>query len=149
MESEQHLRLECENNSQALAWETARSIWRKPTSRTWPNISTDLIKGTAALSFEDDPSKDSERLRILIAMIIWAIWKSRNKITIIDQDVVPNETRETLKGLIRDLIRRSWNATRFLEDGRRLPRQRAIKTLWASGRFVDFRPKIAPSVDST
>jgi len=43
------------------------------TSRTWPNISTGLIKGITALSFEDDLSKDSERLRILISMTIWAI----------------------------------------------------------------------------
>jgi len=73
MESEQYMWLECENNGQALAWETARSIWQKTTSRTWPNISTGLIKGIAALSFEDDLSKDSERLRILVSMTIWAI----------------------------------------------------------------------------
>jgi len=44
MESEQHMWLECENNGQALAWKTTRSIWRKTTSRTWPNISTGLIQ---------------------------------------------------------------------------------------------------------
>jgi len=71
--------LECENG-QALAWETARFIWRKITSRTWPNISTGLIKCIAALSFKDNLSKDPERLRILISMRIWAIWRSRNKI---------------------------------------------------------------------
>jgi len=104
MESEQLLRLECENNGQALAWETARSIWRKTTSRIWPNISTSLINGIAALSFEDDLSKDSARLRILISMTIWIIWKSRNNNSILDQDVAPSETREVQKGLIRDII---------------------------------------------
>jgi hypothetical protein len=42
----------------------------------------------------NDYSKDSERLRILISMTIWAIWKSRNKNSINDQDVAPSETRE-------------------------------------------------------
>jgi len=82
-------------------------------------------------------------------MTIWAIWKSRNKNSILDQDVAPSETREVLKELIRDLIRKSWNATRFMEGGRRLTRQRAFKTLWADGRFADFNPKTGPSVDFT
>jgi len=87
-----------------------RSIWGKTTSRTWPNMTTDLIRGITAQSFKEDLTKDSERLRILVSMTIWAIWKSRNKNTIQDQVVTPNETRETLKELIRDIIRKSWNS---------------------------------------
>ena len=77
------------------------------------------------------------------------MWKSRNKNSILDQVVAPSETREVLKELIRDLIRKSWNATRFMEGGRRLTRQRAIKTLWAARRFAVFNPKTGPSVDFT
>jgi len=80
-------------------------------------------------------------------MAIWAIWKSRNKNSILNQDVAPSETREVLKELTRDLIRKSWNATRFLEDGRRKTQQRTIKTLWADGKFVEFNPKTGPAVD--
>jgi len=80
-------------------------------------------------------------------MTIWAIWKSRNKNSILNQDVTPNETREVLKGLISDLIRKSWNATRFMEDGRRLKQQRTIKSLWADGKFAKFDPKTGPAVD--
>jgi len=76
---------------------------------------TDLIRGITALSFEDDLTRDSERLRILVSMTIWAIWKSRNKNTLQDQVVTPNETRETLKEMIRDIIRKSWNSTRLME----------------------------------
>jgi len=79
-------------------------------------------------------------------MTIWAIWTSRNKFSILDQDVAPSETREALKELIRDLIRKIRNATHFMEGGR-LIRQRAIKTLWADGRFVNFNHKTGPSVD--
>jgi len=129
-ESEQHMWLDCENNGQSLAWETARKIWIKTTDRTWPTISMGLIRGAAALSFEYDYSKDSERLRILISMTIWAIWKSRNKNSINDQDVTTNETREALKDLIQDLIRKGWNATRFLEGSRRMIHQRALQSLW-------------------
>ena len=52
-----------------------------------PNISLRLIKGAAAISFEDDYNRDSERIRNLITMIIWAIWKSRNKNSNNDQEV--------------------------------------------------------------
>lgn len=65
--------LECENNGQALAWEIARNTSRKTTERTQQNITTGLIRGSPALSFEHDYSKNSERLRILISMTIWAI----------------------------------------------------------------------------
>ena len=149
IENEQHLWLECAHNGQSQAWETTRSIWGKTTSRTWPNMTTDLIRGITALSFIDDFTKDSERLRILVSMTIWAIWKSRNKNTIQNQVVTPNETRETLKELIRDIIRKSWNSTRLMEGRERLTRQRAIKALWAEGRFADFDPKTGPTVDLT
>jgi len=147
IESEQHMWMECENSGQSLAWETTRKIWRKTTNRTWPTISMGLIRGAAALSYEHDFSKDSERLRILISMTIWAIWKSRNKNSINDQDVTANETREALKDLIQDIIRKSWNATRFLEGGRRMKRQCALRSLWADKRFADFTPKTGPTVD--
>jgi len=149
IESEIHMWTECENNGQNLTWDTAKLIWQKTTTRAWPDVTMGLIRGATALTFEDDSSKDSERLRILISMTIWAIWKSRNKNTILDQEAVPSETRDTLKELIRDLIRKSWNATRFMEGRRRLERQNAIKTLWAHGRFTDFDPKMGPSVDFT
>ncbi len=104
-------------------------------------------RGTPALSSEYGHSKDSERLRILISMTIWAIWKSRNKNAINNQDVAPNETREVMKELISDLVRKSWNATRFMEGGRRLNRQRELRSLWADKRLVDFDQKSGPTVD--
>ena len=146
-ESESHLWLECRNNGQIAAWETAKSVWEKSTERPWPDISIGLIRGAAAITFEDDHTKDSERLRILISMTIWAIWKSRNKNTINNQDVAPGEASSTLKELIRDLMRKSWNATRFLEGGRRMTRQRALRSLWADGHLIDFDPKTGPTVD--
>ena len=76
------------------------------------------IRGTAAISFKDDHNRDSKRLRILISMTIWAIWKSRNKNSINNQDVAVNETREVLKDLLSDLVRKSWNVTRFIEGSR-------------------------------
>ena len=149
IESETHMWKECENNGQNLAWDTAKLIWQKTTTRTWPDVTMGLIRGATALTFEGDSNKDSERLRILISMTVWAIWKSRNKNTILDLETVPSETRDTLKELIRDLIRKSWNATRFMEGRRKLERQDTIKALWAHGHFTDFDPKTGPSVDFT
>jgi hypothetical protein len=126
---------------------TTVNTWKKTTSRNWPILSMGLIKGAPAISFENDVNKDSERLRILISMTIWAIWKSRNKNTITDQDVAQQEANETLKGLLKDLVRKSWNATRFMEGNRRTARQRELRKLWADKRFADFDLRTGPTVD--
>jgi len=75
-------------------------------------------------------------------MTIRSIWKSRNKSTILDQDVTPKETRETLKELIKDLIRKRWSATRLLEEGERITRQREIRKIWADKNFANFGPNL-------
>ena len=149
VETEKHMWLECDNSGQAQAWEMSEKIWNKSTDRAWPTISLGLIRGAAALTFENDMTKDSERLRILISMTIWAIWKSKLKISINNQDVAPSETTQTLKSLISDLVTKSWNATRFMDDGRRMNRQRGLRRLWAADRLTKFDPERGPTVDFT
>ena len=80
-------------------------------------------------------------------MTIWAIWKSKLKSSIGNQDVTPNETTQLLKELITDLIKKSWNATRFMEAGSKATRQRDLRKLWAVDRLTKFDPKEGPSVD--
>ena len=70
------------------------------------------------LSFQYDHKRDSERLCILISMTVWAIWKSRNKNPVNNQGVTTEKARETLRELISDLVRKSWNAERFMEGAR-------------------------------
>ena len=65
--------LECNNSGQAQSWDLTEKFWRKTTDRDWPIITMGLIRGAAALSFEQDTSKDLVRLRTLISMTIWAI----------------------------------------------------------------------------
>jgi len=146
-ETEQHLWLTCEHNGQQQTWETMTNIWRKTTNRDWPAISLGLIKGSAVITFNNDYNSDSERLRILISMTIWAIWKSRNKNTINNQDVGPNETKETLKEMLSNLIRNSWIATRFMEPRRKLIRQRKLRSLWGDGTFVNFDADPYPTMN--
>ena len=71
----------------------------------WVNRETvarhiDRINQSTHSNIRNDHMKDSERLCILISMTVWAIWKSRNKITINNQDVAPGEATSTLKELI-------------------------------------------------
>jgi len=106
-----------------------------------------LIRGSPALSFENDLNKDAERLWTLISIMIWSIWKSRNKCTILDQDVTPNETRETLKEQIKDLIRKRWNTTQLMEEGERKTQQREIWKVWADKKFANFGQKSGPTFD--
>jgi len=98
-----------------------------------------LIRGSPALSFENDYNKDAERLRTLISMTRWSIWKSRNKSTILDQDVTPNETRETLKELIKD---ERDGTLHVLEEGERMTRQREIRKIWDGQEICRLRAEI-------
>jgi len=149
IETEKHLWIECENSGQAQAWSTTRELWHKSTTRDWPNINLGLIRGVAALTFENDMNKDSERLRILIAMTIRAIWKSKKKISIQNQDVTPNETTQILKGLLTDLVTKSWKATRFMEEGKRRRKQKKLRKLWAEEKLTKFNPLAGPQINFT
>jgi len=111
IETEQHMWLECTNSGQAQAWEMTKKMWRKSSERDWPPITLGLIRGSAAITFNEDFNKDSERIQILISITIWTIWKSKIKSSINNQDVTTNETTRVLKESISELIRKSWNAT--------------------------------------
>jgi hypothetical protein len=148
-ETEQHLWLECTNSGQIQAWNTARELWCKSTDRNWPDITLGLIRGAATLSLEGDTRKDSERLRILISMTVWAIWKSKIKISINNQDVATNETTQTLKEILSDVTRNSWNATRIMEGSSKVIRQRELRKLWADKRMTEFDPVTGPHINFT
>ena len=147
IESKQHMWLDCENNGQTQAWEMTRKIWQKCTPRPWPLLLIGLIRGAPTVAYENDFNKDTERLRTLISMTIWSIWKSRNKSTILNQDIAPNETRETLKDLIQDLIRKSWNTMHFMEEGSRKIHQCKLQKIWADKKFASFNVKMGPTID--
>jgi ribonuclease HI len=148
LETEEHIWLECPYNGRRQAWDYAQSVWELTTPKLWPDISIGLIRGASAIAFKEDFTRDAERLRILISMTLWAIWKSRNKNTITNQDVDARETKELLKTLIEDLIRKSWNATRFMDEDRRMRRQAALRSLWADKQFVYFDPKKGPTFNT-
>jgi len=119
----------------------------KKTTTRWPTVSLGLIKGATALVFDNDYNRDSERLHILILMTTWAIWKSRNKNAINNQDISPNETKELLKDLISSLIRNSWTETHFMVDKKKLTCQRQLRMLWGDKRFANFDANPYPTVD--
>jgi len=97
--------------------------------------------------FDDDYNRDSERLRILISLTVWAIWKARNKNTTSNQNVSLNESKELLKDLISSLIRNSWIETCFTNDKKRLTRQRELRALWGDKHFANFDARPYPTVD--
>ena len=80
-------------------------------------------------------------------MTIWVIWKSRNTNSINNQDIASNETRGELKDLLSDLVRKIWSAARFMEGGRRLIRQRELRTLRTDKWLAVFDLKTGPIVD--
>jgi len=149
IETEQHMWLECANSGQAQAWETTKKMWRKSSKRDWPPITLGLIRGSAAITFNEDFNKDSERIRILISITIWTIWKSKIKSSINNQDVTTNETTRVLKESISELIRKSWNATRFMAEEIKASRRKDLRKLWVDGSLTDFDHTTGPKVDFT
>ncbi len=149
IETKQHMWLEYIHSGQAQAWEMTEKTWQKTSDIEWPPITLGLIRGSAALTFEKDFNKDSERLHILISMTTWAIWKSKIKNSINDQDVTTQETTQTLKGQISDLVRKSWNATRFMTEEMKANQQSDLRKLWAEGSLTNFGPRSGPIVDFT
>ena len=108
-----------------------------------------LIKGAPAMAFEHDSNKDSQRLRILISLTTWAIWKCRNKSTMNNEEISIIDAKETLKNLVTDLVRRNWNATKHMEKRRREMRQKELRSLWAEDRLTNFAHKQGPIMDFT
>ena len=80
-------------------------------------------------------------------MTVWAIWKSRNKYSINDQYVAPIETGETLKVLIQEQVRKSWNATHLMKSDRRMNSQGALRTPCAKDRPANSDLKPGPIVE--
>ena len=56
------------------------------------------------------------------------VWTSKikNSNSINDQDVTAHETTQILKDLTSDLVRNSWNATDFMDEGMKVTRRRDL-----------------------
>jgi len=113
---------------------------RQTTTRNRPDITTGLTRA--------QPPYRSKTT----TYVSWFLWQYgqygnlETKNSINNRDVAPNETREVLKGLLTDLVGKSWNATRFMEGGRRLNRQCKLCSVWADKRFAEFDLKqVRPS----
>jgi len=82
-------------------------------------------------------------------MTTWVIWKSKIKNSINNQDITTQETTQTLKGQISDLVRKSWNTMHFMTEEMKANRQSDLHKLWAEGSLTNFGPKSGPIVNFT
>jgi len=73
----------------------------------------------------------------------------KNKDLYSNQDVTPNETTQILKELLTDLVTKSWNATRFIEEGKRRRKQKKLRKLWAEEKLTKFDPLAGPQTNFT
>jgi len=60
-----------------------------------------------------------------------------------------NETTQILKGLLTDLLTKSWNARRFMEEDRKLKKQKKLRKLWAEIKLTKFDPLAGPQINFT
>jgi len=136
-ESQHHLWLDCRFNGQELAWKTAKQLWTKTTTLPWPTLSIGALRGVGAITLSDadgNPirSHDSERLRILLCITLWAIWKSRNKLSIQNMPVAATETSNLLRLTLRELMTNSWNATHLEINEHTMTKKRTrLTSLWS------------------
>ena len=56
-------------------------------------------------------------------------------------------TVESLEEQIRDLVRKSWNAIRFLEGNKKRFRRPALRVLWAHKHFAFLDSRSDPPFD--
>ena len=63
--------------------------------------------------------------------------------------VAANETKQVLKEMISELVRKSWNATRFMTEEMKGSRRSDLRKLWADGSLTDFDHHKGPVIDFT
>jgi hypothetical protein len=135
-ESETHLWTECKYNGQKECWRTARQIWQRCTSTTWPHIDIGIIWGIGAFRFSNGQgaikhSTDSERFGTMAALAVWAIWKARNERAICPERPTTAESASSiLKEVLKDIIKKSWISTNFEPENRRQKCATKLTTLW-------------------
>jgi ribonuclease HI/exonuclease III len=141
IETEHHLWLECENNGQKDAWKRAKEIWNKCTKKKWPQTSLGLLRGIGAITLSDANGRplrtvDSERLRIIISLTMWTIWKTRNSITIKGENTEKLNNQKLLTDIMKDIISKTWNALKYETEARRASQEKMLKALWGNGKIA-------------
>jgi len=48
-----------------------------------------------------------------------------------------------------DLVTKSWNATRFMEEDKRVRKQKKLRKLWAEEKLTKFDPLAGPQINFT
>ena len=66
-----------------------------------------------------------------------------------NKEITMTEAKETLKHLVTDLVRRSWNAMKYMEKRRKVIRQNELHSLWADNRLTNFDHKKGLIMDFT
>ena len=128
LESEQLMCLDCENNGQALAWETARNIiygakqLRGTGLRCLQKRPQQTLRETTHPDFYDNMEIKNQKLN-----------KFKRDKTGIERPFRSSEER-----LERDACHGS---------GRRLTCQRKLRTLWTDKRLAEFDLKTGPTVE--
>jgi hypothetical protein len=86
---------------------------------------------------------DTNRLQILIALSIWAIWKARNKRAMDPEG--PNDAKNMFIESLKDIITKTWNATSFDTKKRRPMQEARIQALW--GEIATLQRGKSPTFD--
>lgn len=116
-ESINHLWLGCQHNSQSNAWEYTRWLWNKTSKKPMPYPSIGLIRGSTAITLIDGTNTpahtDSTRMRLLVTITCWAIWKTRNNLAISNTPIERTDSAKLTREILQELLTRSYNSLRM------------------------------------
>jgi hypothetical protein len=88
---------------------------------------------------------NSKRLRILISLNIWTIWKTRNQISINGTNLSNTAAANSLTEIIKDIITKQWNSLVFYKETGRERRAQSIRKLWRRLAVIPDTEKIPPT----
>lgn len=150
LETEQHIWLDCPFNGQTEAWEEAKSLWERTSAWPWPQLNIGTLRGIGALTTTDEqgkPSKDmsTERIRSIISITIWAIWKTRNNHAIQEKHTQTTDAKNLFIEILKENITKCWNALKFENERARSKKSIRLRKIWADGTIVNLEMGKAPT----
>jgi len=82
------------------------------------------------LSEQNADENESKRMRIIISTTTWAIWKTRNKLTISKTPIKDTDVAKLTGEILKDMIIKSWNTIRTDKKTRKEKKLTSLKKLW-------------------